>query len=163
RYRDVNLLISGLIDSNSKILINRDIGTRVMKAAPFLKYDKDPYAAIVDGRLVYIWDAYTTTDLYPYSERVNLSTITNADLSGRSTAATACGRSPVPCRSSRRRPHRRGRSARTTCCSSSRDRTPSISCCSSRSRRRVARTWSRTWPEARTSRRRGSRRLTPVS
>jgi len=83
RYRDVNLLISGLIDSNSKILINRDIGTRVMKAAPFLKYDKDPYAAIVDGRLVYIWDAYTTTDLYPYSERVNLSTITNADLTGR--------------------------------------------------------------------------------
>src|SRR5207249_6087891 len=57
RYRDINLLISGLINGNSKILINRDIGTRVTKAAPFLKFDKDPYAAIVNGRLVWIWDA----------------------------------------------------------------------------------------------------------
>ena len=65
RYRDINLLISGLINKNSKILINRDIGTRVSKAAPFLKYDADPYAAIVGGRLYYIWDAYTTTDLFP--------------------------------------------------------------------------------------------------
>jgi uncharacterized membrane protein (UPF0182 family) len=83
RYRDFNLLISGLIDKNSKILINRDITTRVMKAAPFLKYDKDPYAAIVDGRIVYIWDAYTTTDLYPYSERIGLANATNNDLPGR--------------------------------------------------------------------------------
>jgi uncharacterized protein len=72
KYKDINLLISGLITSDSRILINRDIETRISKAAPFLKYDADPYAAIVDGRLVYIWDAYTSTDLYPYSERVNL-------------------------------------------------------------------------------------------
>ncbi len=83
RYRDVNLLISGLINSNSKILINRDIGTRVQKAAPFLKFDKDPYTAIVDGRIVWIWDAYTTTDLYPYSDRASLAGATNDDLSGR--------------------------------------------------------------------------------
>jgi uncharacterized membrane protein (UPF0182 family) len=81
-YRDFNLLISGLIDKNSKILINRDITDRVQKAAPFLKYDGDPYAAIVDGRLVYIWDAYTTTDLYPYSQRISLANATNNDLSG---------------------------------------------------------------------------------
>jgi uncharacterized protein len=83
RYRDINLLISGLIDSKSKILINRDIRTRITKAAPFLKYDKDPYAAIVDGRLVYVLDAYTTTDAYPYSERISLFTSTGGDLSGR--------------------------------------------------------------------------------
>jgi len=53
RFRGVNLLISGLIGKDSRILINRDIRTRITKAAPFLKYDKDPYAAIVDGRLVY--------------------------------------------------------------------------------------------------------------
>lgn len=82
RYKDINLMISGLIDKNSKILINRDIGTRVRKAAPFLKYDRDPYAAIVDGRIVFIWDAYTTTDLYPYSDRVSLPVATNNDLSG---------------------------------------------------------------------------------
>jgi len=82
RYRDINLLISGLINSDSRILINRDIRTRVRKAAPFLKFDQDPYAAIVGGRLVWIWDAYTTTDLYPYSDRIELSAATNRDLSG---------------------------------------------------------------------------------
>jgi uncharacterized protein len=83
RYRDINLLISGLIDKDSRILINRDIATRVQKAAPFLKYDKDPYAAIVDGRVVFIWDAYTTTDLFPYSDVVPLARATNGDLTGR--------------------------------------------------------------------------------
>jgi uncharacterized protein len=83
RYRDFNLLISNLIGSDSKIMINRDIKTRIQKAAPFLKYDADPYAAIVGGHLFYIWDAYTTTDLYPYSQRVGLSSVTNRDLSGR--------------------------------------------------------------------------------
>jgi uncharacterized membrane protein (UPF0182 family) len=78
RYRDFNLLISGLIRPDSKVLINRDIRTRVTKAAPFLKYDGDPYAAIVGGRFVYIWDAYTTTDLFPYSQRVNLATATGS-------------------------------------------------------------------------------------
>ncbi len=83
RYRDTNLLISGLIDADSRILINRDIRTRVTKAAPFLQYDGDPYAAIVDGRLVYIWDAYTTTDRFPYSQHVDLAAATQNDLSGR--------------------------------------------------------------------------------
>jgi uncharacterized membrane protein (UPF0182 family) len=83
RYRDINLLISGLIGKDSRILINRDIRTRITKAAPFLKYDKDPYAAIVGGRLVYILDAYTTTDAYPYSERLSLFRATGGDISGR--------------------------------------------------------------------------------
>jgi len=82
RYRDFNLLISGLIDKDSKILINRDINARVRKAAPFLRYDGDPYTAIVDGRIMYIWDAYTTTDLYPHSQRVALGASTNGDMSG---------------------------------------------------------------------------------
>jgi uncharacterized membrane protein (UPF0182 family) len=83
RYRDFNLLISNLINGDSKILINRDLATRVKKAAPFLKYDQDPYAAIVGGRLVWIWDAYTTTDLYPYSDRIGLGQASNNDLTGR--------------------------------------------------------------------------------
>jgi uncharacterized protein len=82
RYRDFNLLISGLIDKDSRIMINRDIRTRISKAAPFLLYDQDPYAAIVGGRLVYVQDAYTTTDLYPYSQRVDLGNSTNGDLHG---------------------------------------------------------------------------------
>jgi uncharacterized membrane protein (UPF0182 family) len=73
RYRDVNLLISDLIKGESRIMIYRDITERVPKAAPFLRFDTDPYAAIVEGRLVWIWDAYTVTDQYPYSDFVELS------------------------------------------------------------------------------------------
>lgn len=81
-FHDFNLLISGLIDNQSKILINRAISQRVRALAPFLRYDADPYAAIVDGQLVYIQDAYTTTDSYPYSQPVNLSRVTDGDMSG---------------------------------------------------------------------------------
>ena len=73
RYRDVNLLISDLILGDSRIMIYRDITERVPKAAPFLRFDADPYAAIVGGRLVWIWDAYTLTDQYPYSDFIELS------------------------------------------------------------------------------------------
>jgi uncharacterized membrane protein (UPF0182 family) len=76
RYRDVNLLISGLIDENSRMLINLDLPSRVSKIAPFLQYDQDPYAAVVDGRVVWIWDAYTTSDRFPYSELSDMSTLT---------------------------------------------------------------------------------------
>jgi uncharacterized protein len=75
RFRDVNLLISDLILGDSRIMIYRDITQRVPKAAPFLKFDIDPYTAIVDGRLVWIWDAYTTSDQYPYSDFVDLADV----------------------------------------------------------------------------------------
>jgi uncharacterized protein len=73
RFRDVNLLISDLIQDESRIMIYRDITERVPKAAPFLRFDADPYAAVVEGRLVWIWDAYTVTAEYPYSDLVELS------------------------------------------------------------------------------------------
>jgi uncharacterized membrane protein (UPF0182 family) len=82
QYRDVNLLISGLIDSKSRIMINLGIQDRVPKAAPFLQFDGDPYAAIVNDRLVWIWDAYTTTDAYPYSEPVNLNGVVTGNPNG---------------------------------------------------------------------------------
>jgi uncharacterized membrane protein (UPF0182 family) len=75
RFRDVNLLISDLVRDDSRIMIYRDIAERVPRAAPFLQFDADPYAAIVEGRLVWIWDAYTTTDQYPYSEPVDLANV----------------------------------------------------------------------------------------
>ena len=75
RFRDVNLLISDLIQDDSRIMIYRDITARVPKAAPFLRFDADPYSAVVDGRLVWIWDAYTTTNQYPYSDFVDLSEV----------------------------------------------------------------------------------------
>ncbi len=82
RFRDVNLLISDLIQGDSHIMIFRDIRDRVPKAAPFLQFDGDPYAAIVEGQLVWIWDAYTTTDQYPYSQPVNLEEVTSGPAGG---------------------------------------------------------------------------------
>ncbi len=81
-FRDVNLLISGQVHSDSRILINREIQLRAEKAVPFLRFDPDPYLAIVDGRLVWILDAYTTTDQYPYSQGIALQTATGDDSFG---------------------------------------------------------------------------------
>lgn len=68
-YKDFRLLISTAIDSNSKILINRNIIQRAKKVAPFFDYDQDPYILIDDkGHLVWVLDAYTKTGYYPYSE-----------------------------------------------------------------------------------------------
>src|SRR5262245_18455929 len=86
RFRDVNLLISSLIQGDSRIMIYRDITQRVPKAAPFLKFDDDPYTAIVDGRLVWIWDGYTTTNQYPYSDFVDL-----ADVAASANQTTSTG------------------------------------------------------------------------
>jgi uncharacterized membrane protein (UPF0182 family) len=81
-FRDINLAISSLIDGESRIMLYRDIHQRIPKVAPFLQYDGDPYAAIVDGRLVWIQDAYTTTNRYPYSQQVDLAVPTQGKLSG---------------------------------------------------------------------------------
>ncbi|HEX2296691.1 MAG TPA: UPF0182 family protein [Actinomycetota bacterium] len=69
READPNLVLSGLVNPDSRVLIYRNIRDRVRRAAPFLALDSDPYVANVDGRLVWILDAYTTTPWYPYSER----------------------------------------------------------------------------------------------
>ncbi len=63
-----NILFSGKINNNSKILINRSISEYVRAISPFLKYDKDPYLVVSDGKLYWIIDAYTVTNLFPYSE-----------------------------------------------------------------------------------------------
>ena len=64
---DVRILFSGDINSQSRILINRNIEDRVKAIAPFLKYDKDPYLVIDNGKLYWMVDAYTVSDNFPYS------------------------------------------------------------------------------------------------
>ena len=49
----------------------RNINDQVRKAAPFLKYDADPYAVILNSNVYWVIDAYTTTDNYPYSQNAN--------------------------------------------------------------------------------------------
>ncbi len=75
RFADTDLLISSFITPESRVMMRRDILERVRAAAPFLKYDSDPYTVVVDGRMHWIVDAYTTTDRYPYAERVNLAEV----------------------------------------------------------------------------------------
>jgi uncharacterized protein len=72
RFRDVNLLISGNITSQSRLMFNRDVRDRVEKVAPFLQWDGDPYAVVVDGRIMFVRDGYTTTNDYPYVQRIDL-------------------------------------------------------------------------------------------
>ncbi|HKQ00276.1 MAG TPA: UPF0182 family protein [Actinomycetes bacterium] len=73
RFRDINLLISGNIKNDSRLMFNRDVRERVERAAPFLQWDGDPYAVAVDGRLMYVRDGYTTSSNYPYAQRIDLS------------------------------------------------------------------------------------------
>jgi uncharacterized membrane protein (UPF0182 family) len=70
---DSQVLLSGSLTPESRLLWRRAIDQRVQIVAPFLRYDPDPYPVIVDGRLVWLLDAYTTTNLYPYSEPIGTS------------------------------------------------------------------------------------------
>lgn len=83
RFRDPNILISGALTDRSKILFRRQISQRVSRVAPFLKVDYDPYIVLAGGRLVWMLDAYTTTDAYPYAQRIDLGAATAEHLSGR--------------------------------------------------------------------------------
>lgn len=73
RFGDINPLISGFVDSDSKIIFYRDLRLRVQNLAPFLELDADPYPVVSNGRVFYIVDAYTTSDRYPYGQRPSVS------------------------------------------------------------------------------------------
>ena len=66
--RNPKILMSSSITSESRIILNRNIVKRVQEIAPFLTYDSDPYIVVHDGRLVWMMNAYTSTDKYPFSE-----------------------------------------------------------------------------------------------
>ncbi len=66
---DTNLLISGQIGSGSQLLMNRSLSARIGEVAPFLRLDSDPYLVIDDGQLLWIQDAYTTAENFPYAQR----------------------------------------------------------------------------------------------
>ncbi|PTV99303.1 hypothetical protein C8C76_11121 [Halanaerobium saccharolyticum] len=71
RFNTMKILLSDDINDQSQIMYTRNIHQRVRKAAPFLQYDNDPYIINAEGRLFWIYDAYTTTGLYPYSQPYN--------------------------------------------------------------------------------------------
>ncbi len=68
-FGDLKLLISGNVTASSRLLFRRLIQDRISRLAPFLQLDHDPYLTISDGRLVWVQDAYTVSDMLPYSQR----------------------------------------------------------------------------------------------
>ena len=75
RFGDLNPIFSGLINGDSKFLFNRDVNERAKELAPFLEYDADSYPVIIDGRIKFIIDAYTTTNFYPYSQSADRNSV----------------------------------------------------------------------------------------
>src|SRR5215471_1200105 len=91
KFRELNILLSGAINGDSKILYDREPLARVAKVAPFLTLDGTPYPVVVNHSILWVVDGYTTTDLYPYSQRVDMPTATttsqtpNGNVAGQAT------------------------------------------------------------------------------
>ncbi len=70
--KDYKMILSSDINNDSQILMNRNIVDRAVKVAPYLAYDGDPYIVVNDdGKLYWMLDAYTVSDMYPYSHPYN--------------------------------------------------------------------------------------------
>jgi len=69
----LKVMISNYITGESRVHYHRDVLERARQIAPFLTYDADPYITVIDGRLKWILDAYTTSDRFPYAEPLNRS------------------------------------------------------------------------------------------
>lgn len=95
KYQEQRILLSNLINKDSKILFERNPRDRVAKVAPWLTLDGDPYPALVDGRILWIIDGYTTSAGYPYSRKTTLSSATSDALTANSTSITAQGNKSV--------------------------------------------------------------------
>ncbi len=89
KYQEQRIVLSNLINSDSKILFNRNPSERVAKVAPWLTLDGNVYPAVVDGRILWIVDGYTTSNGYPYSKKTNLADATTNSVTTSSTAVAS--------------------------------------------------------------------------
>ena len=88
KFSEPNIVLSSRVNANSRILYDRAPRERVQKVAPWLTVDGDAYPAVVDGRVKWILDGYTTTDHYPNSQKDSLRSMTSDALSPNTTYAT---------------------------------------------------------------------------
>jgi uncharacterized membrane protein (UPF0182 family) len=88
KFGDTNILLSSRIHPDSKILYDRSPRQRVQDVAPWLTVDSDALPSVVNGRIVWILDGYTTTDRYPLSQKESLSQMTSDALNPRTAYAT---------------------------------------------------------------------------
>jgi uncharacterized protein len=80
KFGEPNFLLSGRVNANSKLLFERNPRDRVEKVAPWLTVDSDPYPAVIDGRIEWIIDGYTTTDRYPNAQKESFKKMTDDSL-----------------------------------------------------------------------------------
>ncbi len=95
KFQDYNILLTDQVNSQSQILYDRHPRDRVEKVAPFLTLDGNVYPAVVDGRIKWIVDGYTTTDQYPYSDRQVLESATQDSTTEQSAAVMALAQDEV--------------------------------------------------------------------
>ena len=91
KYRELNLLLSDAVNDKSRILDHREPLERVERVAPWLTPDGNPYPAVVDGRVQWIIDGYTTSADYPYSRLTEIDSATSDSVTARSSAVQAIG------------------------------------------------------------------------
>ncbi|HYY12062.1 MAG TPA: UPF0182 family protein, partial [Kineosporiaceae bacterium] len=89
KFRDQNILLSDAVNGQSRIMYDRTPRERVEKVAPYLTMDGDPYPSVVDGRLVWIVDGFTTTNEYPYSRTIPLRDVTSDSVTETSRSVAA--------------------------------------------------------------------------
>jgi uncharacterized membrane protein (UPF0182 family) len=71
RFGDWTFLWSSQVTSNSRVIYIRDVQDRVKTLAPFLHFDADPYPVVLNGHILWVLDAYTITNSYPYSQSIH--------------------------------------------------------------------------------------------
>lgn len=79
RFWDLRVGLTWLFDEDTKVMFHRRIRERVQRVAPYLKVDRNPYPVVADGRIQWIVDVYTMSDMMPYSKRIDLSDLTEVD------------------------------------------------------------------------------------
>jgi uncharacterized protein len=95
KYRQVELLLSDSVNSDSAILDHREPRERVERVAPWLRLDGNPYPAVVGGRIKWIVDGYTVTNAYPYSQLEQLGEVTSDSLVATSQNVRSIGAGEV--------------------------------------------------------------------
>ncbi|MGY2875893.1 uncharacterized protein ACVW00_003083 [Marmoricola sp. URHA0025 HA25] len=88
KFGDSKILLSSRVHSDSKVLYNRSPRERVQKVAPWLTVDNDALPTVVDGKIVWVLDGYTTTDRYPLSEKKSFRDMTSDAINPRTAYAT---------------------------------------------------------------------------
>jgi len=70
RFKTLKILFSQDINSESRVLMYRNITERVLQVVPFLRLDSDPYLVVTEGKMKWVYDAYTVSDQFPYSQTI---------------------------------------------------------------------------------------------